>query len=143
MACSYQEYRNIARTGREDVKLGSSPGWNLVRAERSRLCINACVERKFADGSDDKQNDLHIICDSINCLRSISSARRHDEYTRSPTKMKLVLALGKSRGYWTYHTPENGSSQLKGPERLTTKRPQCYLTRRWRSRSWTLPLLVR
>ena len=30
--------------GREDVKLGRSPGWNLVRAERSRLCIYAYVE---------------------------------------------------------------------------------------------------
>ena len=113
MVCAYQACRDVAGTSREDAKLGRSPGWNLVRAERSRLCVYAFLERKVVDGSDDKQDDLHNTCDSSNCLRSFSSVRRHEEYARSPTKKELVLAPGESRGYCKYHTPGKWFKQDK------------------------------
>ena len=81
---------DVAGTSREDAKLARSPGWILVRAERSRLCVYAFVQRTEVDGSEDNQDDRKNTCDSLNCLRSISSVRRHDEYARSLTKMELV-----------------------------------------------------
>ena len=121
-------------TSREDDKSGRSPGWNLVRAERSRLCVYAFVQRKGVDGSEDKQDDWQNTCDFSNCLSSISSVRIHDEYSRSPTKIELVLAPGGSRGYWKYYTPGKGFKQAKVAGKILTKRIQCYLTRELRSR---------
>ena len=113
MVCAYQTCRDVGGTSREDAKLGRSPGWNRVRAERSRICVYAFVQRKGVDISEDKQDDRKNTCDFSNCLRSISSVRRHGEYTRSPTKMELVLAPGESRGYWKYHTPGKWFKQAK------------------------------
>ena len=70
-------------------------------------------QRPDVDGSEDKQDDRKNKCDSSNCLRSISSVRRHDEHARSPTKMELVLAPGESRGYWKYHTQGKWFKQAK------------------------------
>ena len=77
----------------------------MVRDELSRICIYSFVERKLVEGSDDKPNDLHNICDYSNCLRTILSVRRHYEDARSLTKMRLVLAPGELSRYWKYHTP--------------------------------------
>ena len=71
------------------------------------------MQRKVVDGSEEKQDDLHDICDSSNCMRSVSIVRRHDEYARSPAEMELVLAPGESRGYWIYHTPGEWFKQSK------------------------------
>ena len=60
-------------------------------------------------------------CDSSKYLRSVSSVRRHDEYTRSPTKTELVLAPGESRGYWKYHTPGKWSKQAKVVGKINNK----------------------
>ncbi|OWZ10789.1 reverse transcriptase [Phytophthora megakarya] len=49
--------RVVPRTSREDVKLGRSPGWNPVRAERSRYCIYSYVNKATAD-RDKKKSDL-------------------------------------------------------------------------------------
>ena len=106
MVCFYQACSDVAGTIREDAKLGRSPGWNLLGDERSRLCKYAFVERKMVDGSKDRKDDLHDICDSSNCLRSVSIVRPHDEYSRSLTKMELVFTPGESRRYYKYHTPE-------------------------------------
>ena len=38
-----QACRDAAREGQEDVKIGRSPGLNLVRAKRSNCCIFAYV----------------------------------------------------------------------------------------------------
>ena len=122
MVCSYQACRDVAGTSREDAKLGRSPGWNLVRAERSRLCINALVERKLVDGRDDKQDDRHNTCESSKFLRSVSSVKRHYEYARSPTKMELVLAPGESRGYWKCHTPGKWFKHAKVVGKITNKK---------------------
>ena len=71
------------------------------------------MQREWVDGGDDKQDGRQNTYDFSNCLRSISSVRRHDEYARSPTKMELVLAPGESRGYWKYHTPGKWFKQAK------------------------------
>ena len=53
-----QACRDAAREDREDVKLGRSPGLNLVRAERSGLCIIAYVERKKTDRESKQDTDM-------------------------------------------------------------------------------------
>ena len=113
VVCAYETCRDVAGTSPEDAKSGRSPGWNLVRAERSRLCVYAFVQMEGFDGSEDKLDDRQNTCDFSNCLRSILSVRRHDKYARSPTKMELVLAPGESRGYCKYHTPGKWFKQAK------------------------------
>ena len=103
--CSYQACRDVSGTSREDAKLRRSPGWNLVRAKRSRLSVYAFVERKLVDGSCDQQYDLNNTCDSSNVLRSVSSVKRPDTCTLLRAKMELVLAPGESKGCWKYYTP--------------------------------------
>ena len=50
--------------GGGDVKLGRSPGWNLVQAERSRLCIYAFVETERIDqGSNNWFGPIANTCD--------------------------------------------------------------------------------
>ncbi|POM63185.1 hypothetical protein PHPALM_27546, partial [Phytophthora palmivora] len=46
VVCSHETRWDAARRRGKDVKLERSPGWNLVRAERSKLCIYAYVEKK-------------------------------------------------------------------------------------------------
>ena len=121
VVCCYQACRDVAGTSREEAKLGRPPGWNLVRAERSRLCIYAFLQRKCVDGGEDKQDDRQNKCDFSNCLRSILSVIRHGEYDRSPTKMELVLAPGESRGYWKYRTPEKWFKQAKVVVKINNK----------------------
>ena len=98
---AFQACRNVSTQSGGDVKLGRSPGWNLARAERSRLYIYAFVEKKLRDQEVEGQiNPTANTCDlEIKGLRSISSVRQADEYMRSPTKMELDLAPGESRGY--------------------------------------------
>ena len=55
---SDQTRRDVAGKGREDVKLGRSPGLNLVREERSSLCIIAYVERR-----EDQEDSLRSASD--------------------------------------------------------------------------------
>ena len=129
--------------GRGDVKLGRSPGWNLVRAERSRLCIYAYVERRSTDQEVNQQMNPINTCEDSKVLRSILRAAKVDEYTRSPAMMELDLAPGESRGYWKYHTLGNGSSRPRQWSRSTMKRQQYFLILEPKSRSSTPPLLVR
>ena len=109
----YLACRDVAGTIREDAKLKRLPGWNPVRAERPRLCLYAFVERKVVGGRVDHPDDPDNTCDSSKCLRFVSSVRGYDEYARSPTKMKLVLSTGESRGYWKYHKPGKWFKQAK------------------------------
>ena len=46
VVCFYQSCGDVAGASREDAKLGRSPGWNMVRADCSRLCMYAFVQRK-------------------------------------------------------------------------------------------------
>ena len=100
VVCAFQARRNVSVRGGGDVKLGRSPGWNLVRAERSRLCIYAFVEKQVKGHEVNDQADpiANIRIDST-CVPVISSVQRIDEYTRSAVKMELYLTPGGSRGY--------------------------------------------
>ena len=123
VVCAHQACWHVPDESRGDVKLGRSPGWNLVRAERSRLCIYAFVERKPTDQDARKRVDSIVnTCDDSNCFRSISSVRRVDEYSRSPAKMELDLAPGESRGYWKYHTPGKWFKQAKAVGKINNER---------------------
>ena len=102
-----QARRTTTGQGGGDVKLGRAPAWKLARAERSRLCIYAFVEKgKIDQGSNNRIGPIANTCDlETRRLFNISSAKRVDEYSRLPVKMELDLVPGDSRGYWKYHTP--------------------------------------
>ncbi|GMG17641.1 unnamed protein product [Phytophthora fragariaefolia] len=97
--------------GREDVKLERSPSWNPVRAERSRFCIYAYVEKqskaavnKVIDNTCDLQKES---------ATAIANLHQTDEYSRSEVKMILDISSGESRGYWKYHVPDKKFQQAK------------------------------
>ncbi|OWZ03646.1 LOW QUALITY PROTEIN: hypothetical protein PHMEG_00024584 [Phytophthora megakarya] len=46
VVCPEQTWRNVASERGEDAKLERSPGWNLVQAERSEICIFVYVEKR-------------------------------------------------------------------------------------------------
>ncbi|GMG17906.1 unnamed protein product [Phytophthora fragariaefolia] len=97
--------------GREDVKLERSPGWNPVRAERSRFCIYAYVEKqskaavnKVIDNTCDLEKES---------AAALANLHQTDEYSRSKVKMILDISSGESRGYWKYHVPDKKFKQAK------------------------------
>ena len=77
--CAYQARRNVYVRCGGYVKLGRSPEWNLVRAERSRLCIYAFVERqaKYEEVNDQGESIANIRNEST-CVPAISSVKRID-----------------------------------------------------------------
>ncbi|GMF58815.1 unnamed protein product [Phytophthora fragariaefolia] len=88
-----------------------SPGWNPVRAERSRFCIYAYVEKQ-SKATVTKVVDN--ICDlQKESATAIANLHHTDEYSRSEVKMILDIAPGKSRGYWKYHVPDKKVKQAK------------------------------
>ncbi|GMF44442.1 unnamed protein product [Phytophthora fragariaefolia] len=106
--------------GREDVKLERSPGWNPVRAERSRFCIYAYVEKqskatviKVVDNSCDLQKESATV---------IANLHQTDEYSRSEVKMILDIAQGESRGYWRYHVPDKKFKQAKAVGKINNEK---------------------
>ena len=65
---------DVFSEGQGNVKLGSSPVWNLARAERSRLCICAFVERRLEDqGVKNWSYPVTNIRDRSTCVSSVSS----------------------------------------------------------------------
>ncbi|POM61698.1 hypothetical protein PHPALM_29251 [Phytophthora palmivora] len=74
--CSHCGSKKHSDLGK-DVKLGRSPGWNPVRAERSRYCIYAFVNKKSVDQGS-KISDLHGNTYDLNGNRAvaISSVRQ-------------------------------------------------------------------
>ncbi|GMF49079.1 unnamed protein product [Phytophthora fragariaefolia] len=96
---------------REAVKLGRSPGWNPVPAERSRFCIYAYVAKqskaavnKVIDNTCDLEKES---------ATAIANLHQTDEYSRSEVKMILDISSGESRGYWKYHVPGKNFKQAK------------------------------
>ena len=71
VVCSYQACSTVAEPSREDAKVGRSLGWNLVRAEHSRICIYAFVERNLVYGRTNHQEEPNITCDSSKYMRSV------------------------------------------------------------------------
>ncbi|KAI9911127.1 hypothetical protein PsorP6_008767 [Peronosclerospora sorghi] len=99
------------------VKLGRSPGWNLVREERSGLCIFAYVDKIRAYQAAERDNDK---CDQTDLPRL---ANFHiDEFSRSPVIMEVDLLPVKSRGYWKYHSPKKWFKQAKASGKLNNER---------------------
>ena len=71
------------RGRREDVKLGRSPGWNLVRVERSDCCIYAFVEKHPVEKvvkAKELVGNTSDLC--INSVAVVTNARISDDYTR-------------------------------------------------------------
>ena len=96
---------NISAQGGGDVTFGSSPGWNLARAERSRLYIYSFVKGQRKDREIyDPINPITNMHNDFTLVSSISSVKRVNDYARSPVRMELDLAPRESRGYWKYHT---------------------------------------
>ncbi|POM62559.1 LOW QUALITY PROTEIN: hypothetical protein PHPALM_28275 [Phytophthora palmivora] len=92
---------------RKDVKLGRSPDWNPVRAERSRYCIFAFVNKKSVDQGS-RIPDLRGNTYDLNGNRAvaISSVRQVDDYSRSEVTMMADLHPGEIRGYWKQQDPD-------------------------------------
>ena len=118
---SDQTRRDAAGKGREDVKLGRSPGLNLVRDERSSLCIIAYVERR-EDQEDSCMGESFNNIRELDPMPEIVSPRRVDEYTRSDPTMELELNPGETRGYWKYHAPGNWFKQAKSMGKINNER---------------------
>ncbi|GMF48880.1 unnamed protein product [Phytophthora fragariaefolia] len=98
---------HVARNGWKSVKLGRSPGWNPVQAERSRYCIYAFVHKPAVDPGS-KQRDLHgdivgICGKRIPVVFSICQA---DEYSRSSDTVMMDLDPECRRGYWKQRDPD-------------------------------------
>ncbi|POM70504.1 LOW QUALITY PROTEIN: Hypothetical protein PHPALM_13041, partial [Phytophthora palmivora] len=107
----HQTRWDVARRRGEDVKLERSPGWNLVRAERSKICIYAYVEKgtgplKVSNWENSTYNTREM---HGNHTWAIASLRK-DEYAR------------ESRGYWKYHAPGKWFKQAKAVGKLNNER---------------------
>ncbi len=74
---------------------------NPVRAERSRYCIYAFVNKTSLDPGSrtldpvDNTRDLHEVS-----VARVSSLRQVDEFSRSKVSSTLDLQRGETRGYW-------------------------------------------
>ncbi|GMF16092.1 unnamed protein product [Phytophthora fragariaefolia] len=127
-ACQY-----AAGDGGNDVKLGRSPDWNPVRAERSRYCIYVFVIEKSVDRLSVKQDLRGNTCD-LHAKVPVSLLNLHpvEEYGRSVVEVALDLQIGESRSYWEKNMPEEwfkpargelnqGSKDLRDPRDPTPK----------------------
>ena len=104
---------------------------NLVRAERSRLCIYAFVERRKRDQEfNDRIDPIANIHGGSTFVSPTSSAKRVDECTRSPMKMELDLAPMESRGYWKSYTPGKWFNQDNDVGKINNEKSPCCLPRR-------------
>ncbi|POM58530.1 Hypothetical protein PHPALM_36810 [Phytophthora palmivora] len=87
--CPMEEFYNQIRQWFNPAKhAGRSPGWNPVRAERSRYCICAFVNKRSVDQGS-KIPDLRGNTYDLNGNRAvtISSIRQADDYSRSEVTM--------------------------------------------------------
>ncbi|CAI5701516.1 unnamed protein product [Peronospora effusa] len=108
-----QARRDVPRETREDGKLGRSPGWNLVRAERSNCCIFAYVEKQPKEemgmpvkiGNISKIGNYPVV--------HVASLNKPNNFVRESSVMELDLLPGESRGYWKYHAPTKWFRQAK------------------------------
>ena len=111
---AYEACWNVSAQGREDVKVERSPGWNLARAERSRICIYAFVEGPRRDQEvNDRIDPIANTHKYFTVVSSISSVKRMNDYARSPVRMELDLAPGESHGYWKYRNVGKWFKQAK------------------------------
>ncbi|OWZ13203.1 LOW QUALITY PROTEIN: hypothetical protein PHMEG_00013518 [Phytophthora megakarya] len=90
--------RAVPRASGEDIKLERSPGWNPVRAERSKYCIYAYANKATTDRGR-KESDLRgNTCNLHSYAANIASLPRIGEFGRSDAEVALDLKRGESRG---------------------------------------------
>ena len=95
-----QARRNVSARSEENVKLGRSPGWNLARAERSKLCVYAYVEKKKGfHGVKDPVKPIINTREFCLVVCSVTSVNCVDVNARLPIRMELDIAPGESQGY--------------------------------------------
>ncbi|POM60944.1 Eukaryotic/viral aspartic protease, active site [Phytophthora palmivora] len=106
--CPMEEFYNQIRQWFNPAKhAGRSPGWNPVRAERSRYCIYAFVNKKSVDQGNKIPDPRGNTCDpNGNRAVAISSIRQADDYSRSEVTMMVDLHPGEIRGYWKQQDPD-------------------------------------
>ncbi|OWY93323.1 hypothetical protein PHMEG_00037333 [Phytophthora megakarya] len=122
MVRSDSTHRVVPRTSREDVKLGRSPCWNPVRAERSRYCIYAYVNNTTEDRGR-KESDLRgNTCNLHLYSAKIASLLQISEFSRTNVEVALDLKRGESRGYWKRHSPGKWFRQAKISGRINHER---------------------
>ncbi|GMF34367.1 unnamed protein product [Phytophthora fragariaefolia] len=100
----HQACWNVTWQRGEDVKLGRSPGWHLVRAERSELYIFTYIERWPGQKVNTPTDAIGNTCE-LKSTSAVASLRRINEFSRSEMMMELDLLPGELRGYWKYHAP--------------------------------------
>ncbi|GMF33491.1 unnamed protein product [Phytophthora fragariaefolia] len=103
---------------REAVKLDRSPVWNPVRAEQSKLCIYAYVEKQ-------SKSDVRKLIRPIDNARGLHDERtmhQVDEFGRSEVTMALNVLHGESRGYWKYHVPDKKFRQAKATGKINNEK---------------------
>ena len=120
---AYEACWDVSTQGGGDDKLERSQGWNLARAERSRLCIYAFVEGQRRDQEViDRIDPIATIHKDLTMVSLVSSVKRVDDYARSPVRMELDLAPGESRGYWKYHIPGKWFKQAKAMGKINNEK---------------------
>ncbi|GMF33270.1 unnamed protein product [Phytophthora fragariaefolia] len=120
---SQQARWHTPTSGREAVKLDRSPVWKPVRAERSKFCICAYVEKQ-------SKSDVRKLIRPIHNTRgihdertmAISTLHQVDEFGRSEVTMALNLLHGESRGYWKYHVPDKNFRQVKATGKINNEK---------------------
>ena len=115
------KHAGILPANAEKMLLGRSPGLNLVRAERSRMCIFAYVKKTSIKGVSTLTNEIdnalgRKTVSKVDCLKRI------DKYSRSAVEMELELAPGESRGYWKYHAPSKWFKQAKATGKINNEK---------------------
>ncbi|OWZ01402.1 hypothetical protein PHMEG_00027216 [Phytophthora megakarya] len=91
MVRSDSTYQAVIRTSREDVKLGRSPGWNPVLAERSRYSIYAYVNKVTADRRRKESELRGNTCNLHSYTAEIASLPQISEFSRSNAEVALDL----------------------------------------------------
>ncbi|OWZ22130.1 LOW QUALITY PROTEIN: hypothetical protein PHMEG_0003219 [Phytophthora megakarya] len=120
---SHASHWDVYFEGGENGKLERSPGWSLVRAERSKFCIYAYVDRQAKSKVSSPKDPINNTRE-IHEKRAFTIARlRKDEYARSYVVMELDLTDGKTRGYWKDHTPDTEPGNPKAVNSMTRTPP--------------------
>lgn len=114
---------DVAGEGRKDDKLGRSPGWNLVRAERSNFCIFAYVEKQHKEERSTPDEKIQNISKVGNYPSvHVASLKEPNDFPRENAVMEIYLLPGESRGYWKYHAPSKWFRQAKASAKVNNDR---------------------
>ncbi|OWY95134.1 hypothetical protein PHMEG_00034942, partial [Phytophthora megakarya] len=90
VVCPEQTCWDVASERGEDAKLERSPGWNLVRAERSELCIFAYVEKRE---KPEVSKQIDNTCELHKKPTFAIANLRRDDYSRTDVVMEGVTRV--------------------------------------------------